>query len=121
MVGLTTITTAQCAVSKEVSATELLAMYGRVAVIELCQKSGTQRCTEVARWIADSGYELFRHGRGSTRQHLVIFTHVEYAHLPYAILALNKDGLIEVIERGIHMGEKAEFIETFKRSGNSAR
>jgi len=117
MVGLIAATTPQCAISRAISRTELLVMYARVAVIELCQ----EECTEVAGWIADSGYELFRHGRGSTRQHLVIFTHVEHAYLPYAILALDKDGLIEVVERGIHLGEKAEFIETFKRSGNSAR
>jgi len=122
LVGLTTAgTTAQRAVGKEDQKVKLLVMYGRVAVTEFCQKSKIWECREIAKWIDDSGYELFNHGRGRSRQHLLIFDRAGDEYFSYAMLAFDKDGWIEVVQRGVHTGERKEFIKGFEEEGDFAR
>lgn len=121
IVGLAASFDAQCATGKINSGNELLVSYGRIAVIEFCQKSDIQQCDEITSWIDGSKYELYSYGSGSVHQHMIIFTQAESIYAPFAIFMLDKDGWIKVITRGVHMGEKKKFIDTFKEEGDFAR
>jgi hypothetical protein len=97
-----------------------ISMYARAAIIEFCQKSDIRQCPVIAANIVNSRREIFTHGVGSSRQYLVVFAHTD-GYWPFVILALDKDGWIKVVARGVHFDDKKKFIETFKAEGNFAQ
>lgn len=97
-------------------------MYGRVVVTEFCQQSRISQCEQVQKSIADSEYEVLTHGSGPARQLLVLFTSKTLdGYFPFATFALDKDGWITVVTRGVHFGDKTKLKETFEQEGDFAR
>lgn len=121
LVWLAATVTALFAIGKEAPGNDPLVMYSRAAIVEFCQKNDVEQCPEIAKWVDDSDYEVFRYGSGNTSQYLVIFTHAVDVYLPFVVLALDKDGWLRVVTRGVHLGEKRKFIETFEQEGDFAR
>lgn len=121
LVCLAPASTAPNAMGRDNSGNDILVMYSRVALIEFCQKSDIDQCDEVGKWFSDSSYQLLRYGSGLATQYMVVFTGSEKEYLPFAILGFDKDGWLRVVTRGVHLGEKSQFIETFEKEGDFAR
>lgn len=99
---------------------QLLVKYAQTAITEFCYRSKIQECKDVKEKISKYNHELFSYGNNPVEQNLVLFGCAEKSFYPYAIFAFDKDGWIKILVRGIHMGEREKFINTFEEEGNFA-
>lgn len=119
--ALTAVTSVHYAMGRIDSEEVMLAIYGRAVITEFCQKSKVQQCAEASGWISHADYEIATNGDGIERQYLVIFNRPVMGSFLFAIFAIDKDGWIKVLTRGVHMGEKEGLIKIFKQEGDFAR
>lgn len=92
--------------------------YAKAALFELCSKTTSNRCSEINSELGRLTPEIYSFENKCKKEVLVIFSINNY--YPSVTLRYDKDGLLQIVDRGTWLDNKKEFIEAFLESGNFA-
>ena len=92
-------------------------LYAMAALLELCHDEFiSERCDEINSKLDTLEPEMFFFQNTEKKEVLVIYSLNDY--YPDVILRYDKDGLLKIINRGVWLSDKQEYISEFLDSGN---
>lgn len=116
---LFTIALSVSAQTVEISPSErrIFKLYAMSALFELChEKVISDRCAKINARLDTLEPEIFFFQNEKKREILVIYTLNGF--YPDVVLRYDKDGNIKIVNRGIWLSDKQQYISEFLNSGN---
>ena len=112
-------TLSACAQTTDISPNEkrIFNLYAMAALFELCHdKVISEQCNEINTELDTLEPEIYFFQNTDKKEVLVIYTLNNY--YPDVILRYDKDGLLKIINRGVWLSDKQEYISEFLNSGD---